>query len=47
MGDIILFQSDARFCIPGVSMIQLCMMVFGFLNWIIRLILSRVIYAVA
>jgi hypothetical protein len=45
VADIILFQSDARFFIASVSLIQLCVMVFGFLNWIIWPILSRVVYA--
>jgi hypothetical protein len=46
VADIIQFQSDARFFIASVSLIQLCVMAFGFLNWIIWLVLSRVIYAV-
>jgi hypothetical protein len=45
IADIVLFQGDARFFIAGVSLIQLCVIAFGFLNWILWLILSRVIYA--
>jgi hypothetical protein len=45
LAEIIYFQSGARFFIAAVSLVQLCVMVFGFLNWIIWAILSRVVYA--
>ena len=43
--DIILFQSDARFFVAAISLVQLGVMTFGFLNWIIWPILSRAVYA--
>jgi hypothetical protein len=41
----ILFLSDSRLFIAVVSLVQLVVIEFGFLNWIIWPILSRVVYA--
>jgi hypothetical protein len=45
MKGAIFLLSDSRFCIAAVSLIQLCIIAFGFLTWAIWSILSRVIYA--
>jgi hypothetical protein len=37
--------SDSRFCIAAVSLIQVSVIAFGFLNWMVWSFLSRLIYA--